>query len=225
MMYGGNGWGWSAMLFMPLVWVTLLAVIIWAVVRLTQPNSHLQGPVDHGAARRESPQEILDRRFASGEIDAATYAQARDRPGLGEHGHTYATLPGAQLMARALERIESGRIVVGTAAPLYKCPAAPYGASLAFGQDRVRAAGDEEVAVSCDLVYVDHNATTPLRRRPRCSTRCCLPARPARQPVQRPFAGPYRGPGRDCRTRAARSADRPVTRQPAAPRFPNLDNA
>lgn len=51
-------------------------------------------------------------------------------PGLGEHGHTYATLPGARLLAGELERIESGRIVVVTAAPLYKCPAAPYEAAL-----------------------------------------------------------------------------------------------
>lgn len=78
MMYGGNGWGWSAMALMPVVWVTLLGVIVWAVVRLTQPTSHQQGPVDHGTIGRESPQEILDRRFASGEIDAETYAQTRD---------------------------------------------------------------------------------------------------------------------------------------------------
>lgn len=56
---------------------------------------------------------------------------ATDRvPGLGDHGHTYATLPGAQRLAVELARIESGRIVVVTAAPLYKCPAAPYEAAL-----------------------------------------------------------------------------------------------
>ena len=51
-------------------------------------------------------------------------------PGLADHGHTYATLPGAQRLAGELGRIESGRIVVVTAAPLYKCPAAPYEAAL-----------------------------------------------------------------------------------------------
>lgn len=56
---------------------------------------------------------------------------ATDRvPGLGDHGHTYATLPGAQRLAAELARIESGRIVVVNAAPLYKCPAAPYEAAL-----------------------------------------------------------------------------------------------
>ena len=56
---------------------------------------------------------------------------ATDRvPGLGDHGHTYATLPGAQRLAGEFARIESGRVVVVTAAPLYKCPAAPYEAAL-----------------------------------------------------------------------------------------------
>ena len=56
---------------------------------------------------------------------------ATDRiPGLADHGHTFATLPGAQLLARELASIESGRITVVTAAPLYKCPAAPYEAAL-----------------------------------------------------------------------------------------------
>ncbi len=56
---------------------------------------------------------------------------ATDRiPGLAEHGHTFATLPGAQRLAERLQRVETGRIVVVTAAPLYKCPAAPYEAAL-----------------------------------------------------------------------------------------------
>lgn len=51
-------------------------------------------------------------------------------PGLVENGHTFATLPGAAELARRLGRIDTGRIVVVTAAPLYKCPAAPYEAAL-----------------------------------------------------------------------------------------------
>lgn len=80
MMYG-NGWGWSwgAMVLMPVVWIALLGVIIWAVVRLIQPSGRQEGPVGHDRERRESPQEILDRRFAAGEIDLETYSQTRDR--------------------------------------------------------------------------------------------------------------------------------------------------
>lgn len=51
-------------------------------------------------------------------------------PGLADHGHTFATLPGAERLAPELARITSGRITVLTAAPLYKCPAAPYEAAL-----------------------------------------------------------------------------------------------
>ena len=50
--------------------------------------------------------------------------------GLAEHGHTFATLSGAQRLRAELGRIESGQITVITAAPLYKCPAAPYEAAL-----------------------------------------------------------------------------------------------
>lgn len=56
---------------------------------------------------------------------------ATDRiPGLAEHGQTFATLGGAERLAGELRRVETGRIVVVTAAPLYKCPAAPYEAAL-----------------------------------------------------------------------------------------------
>lgn len=56
---------------------------------------------------------------------------ATDRiPGLAEHGHTFATPEGAPRLAAELQRIEEGRITVLTAAPLYKCPAAPYEAAL-----------------------------------------------------------------------------------------------
>ena len=79
MMYG-NGWGWGLMMFMPLLWIALLAVVIWAVIRLAQPTGGREGrPPGYEPPRRETAQEILDRRFASGEIDADAYAQARDR--------------------------------------------------------------------------------------------------------------------------------------------------
>jgi sulfide:quinone oxidoreductase len=75
---------------------------------------------------------VGDRRLTGDHLVVALGADwATDRvPGMGEHGHTYATLPGAQRLARELERIQTGRIVVVTAAPLYKCPAAPYEAAL-----------------------------------------------------------------------------------------------
>jgi putative membrane protein len=71
MMYGGwGGWGW--MMLMPLLWIPLIGVIVWAVVTMVQRNDRTTVPP------RETPQEILDRRLASGEIDPAAYAQARE---------------------------------------------------------------------------------------------------------------------------------------------------
>jgi putative membrane protein len=50
-------------------------VIVWAAVMVARR------PADRPAEqpRRETPQEILDRRFASGEIDADAFTQARPR--------------------------------------------------------------------------------------------------------------------------------------------------
>lgn len=59
----------------------------------------------------------------------ADYATATI-PGLAEAGHTFATLPGAELLATKLRSIDAGRVLVVTAAPLYRCPAAPYEAAL-----------------------------------------------------------------------------------------------
>ena len=51
-------------------------------------------------------------------------------PGLAEAGHNLYTLPGAAAVRDALAAFEGGRIVVLTAAPAYKCPAAPYEAAM-----------------------------------------------------------------------------------------------
>jgi sulfide:quinone oxidoreductase len=51
-------------------------------------------------------------------------------PGLAEAGHNFYTLAGAEGLRDALRDFEGGRIVVLTAAPAYKCPAAPYEAAM-----------------------------------------------------------------------------------------------
>ncbi len=67
-----QGWGWGTglgMVMMLLVWGGLIALAVWAVARLT----------DNGRPRtvHESPRQILDRRFAAGEIDLGEYSAAR----------------------------------------------------------------------------------------------------------------------------------------------------
>jgi sulfide:quinone oxidoreductase len=51
-------------------------------------------------------------------------------PGLGDAGHSFYTQEGAVALRDALARFQAGRLVVLTAAPAYKCPAAPYEAAM-----------------------------------------------------------------------------------------------
>ena len=66
------GFGWNAglgMLMMIAIWGGLITLGVWAVARITRGQE--------GQASSESPRQILDRRFASGEIDSEQYAEAR----------------------------------------------------------------------------------------------------------------------------------------------------
>lgn len=49
-----------------------------------------------------------------------------DIEGLAEHGETFATLEGARALAPHINSLTKGRVLVVTAAPVYRCPAAPY---------------------------------------------------------------------------------------------------
>lgn len=51
-------------------------------------------------------------------------------PGLNGAGHNFYTLTGAEGVRDALAAFDGGKIVVLTAAPAYKCPAAPYEAAM-----------------------------------------------------------------------------------------------
>ncbi len=51
-------------------------------------------------------------------------------PGLAEGGRTFCTLPGAEAVRDALAQFTGGRLVILTAEPAYKCPAAPYEAAM-----------------------------------------------------------------------------------------------
>ncbi|MCH8900355.1 MAG: NAD(P)/FAD-dependent oxidoreductase [Acidobacteria bacterium] len=64
-------------------------------------------------------------------------------PGLAEGGHNFYTLAGAESLKDALEDFNGGRIVVLTATPAYKCPAAPYEAAMLINDYcRKRGIGD-----------------------------------------------------------------------------------
>jgi putative membrane protein len=80
MMYGNDmAWGWGWMALMPLLWIGVLAVVVWLIVRLTRSTDAGAHRVDQAPQPRETAQEILDLRFASGEIDATVYSETRAR--------------------------------------------------------------------------------------------------------------------------------------------------
>jgi sulfide:quinone oxidoreductase len=61
-------------------------------------------------------------------LGAATNAESI--PGLREAGHDLYTLDGAVAFRDRLTSLQAGRIVILTAAPMYRCPAAPYEAAM-----------------------------------------------------------------------------------------------
>ena len=64
-------------------------------------------------------------------------------PGLAEAGLSFYTLEGAAAVRDTLAEFSGGRIVILTAAPMYKCPAAPYEAALLV-EDYLRRRGMAE---------------------------------------------------------------------------------
>jgi putative membrane protein len=66
MMWGWDGGGgWWAMGIGMVVWLVVVVLAVWLVVRLAGQRS--------GGGSAESAEELLRRRFASGEIDAEEY--------------------------------------------------------------------------------------------------------------------------------------------------------
>lgn len=69
-MMQGDGWGWGmglGMLGGVVFWVLVIAGVVLAVRWL----------VERSGTRADTPAEILDRRFARGEIDADEYARMK----------------------------------------------------------------------------------------------------------------------------------------------------
>ncbi|HEY3410708.1 MAG TPA: hypothetical protein VGK53_21275, partial [Propionicimonas sp.] len=64
----------GGMIGMVLFWAVLIAVIVWAVSRLLPGR---QAPGGMAGSGQEKPEDILDRRYARGEIDLETYQAQR----------------------------------------------------------------------------------------------------------------------------------------------------
>lgn len=74
----GDGMSVGMWVFMGLFWLAMIGLIVWLVVKLLPSTSAASG-VPPAAARPapESPLDILDRRFARGEVDLETYRAQR----------------------------------------------------------------------------------------------------------------------------------------------------
>lgn len=74
--HDGAGWGWGGWIVMSLMMVAFWALVILAVVAIFRGTSRDTGRSDRATHR--DPMEILDERFARGEIDADEFTRRRD---------------------------------------------------------------------------------------------------------------------------------------------------
>lgn len=79
--YGGWGMmgpgmmgGFGTMWLMPVFWILILGLIIWAVVALVRGLSEPKGS---GSSRADSALDILKRRYARGEINKEEYEEKK----------------------------------------------------------------------------------------------------------------------------------------------------
>ena len=83
MMWGsGHGiWFLLPLLFLgKFIWLVVLGLLIWGMIRwLSTRNRHMHIPFPGMPPTQPSALEILQQRYARGEIDTATYEQMRER--------------------------------------------------------------------------------------------------------------------------------------------------
>lgn len=79
MMGYGFGMGVGGWIGMAVFWIALIALVVWLAVRALPGTRRddADAGAHPGAARSETPQDVLDRRLAAGEIDTATYESVR----------------------------------------------------------------------------------------------------------------------------------------------------
>jgi putative membrane protein len=83
MMWGyGFGWGWFMMAFGGVLWIAILVILVWALIRWLERKARVPGP---SGSASPSALEILRQRYARGEIDTATFEQMRERLQATEH--------------------------------------------------------------------------------------------------------------------------------------------
>ena len=78
--YSPSGSGWLMMILVNVLWIVLLGILVWAIIRWFGYRATLPGSRKPDAATSSfSSLEILRQRYARGEIDAPTFEQMRER--------------------------------------------------------------------------------------------------------------------------------------------------
>lgn len=74
--YGDGAWGWAGWLVMTLMMVAFWGLVVWGLVAIFRGTT----PSDdrNAEGRMRDPLDILDERFARGEIDAEEYHARQD---------------------------------------------------------------------------------------------------------------------------------------------------
>jgi putative membrane protein len=79
MMWGyGFGWGWLMMSLGTILWIAILVVLVWALIHWLNTRTSTPPPTS-GVQSGLTALDILQQRYARGEIDTATYEQMRER--------------------------------------------------------------------------------------------------------------------------------------------------
>jgi putative membrane protein len=74
--WGAGWWSWTMYLGMIVFWAGVVALVIWGV-RAVSGSATGQSASQASPAPRESAAEVLKRRYAAGEIDAAEFEEKR----------------------------------------------------------------------------------------------------------------------------------------------------
>jgi len=110
-----------------------------AAEKISRPLARLQRrgiEVIHGEIERIDPQKreaVVGGQSLTGDylvIALGAELAPETIPGLARAGHNFYTLAGAEALRDAFARFTGGRLLLLTAAPAYKCPAAPYEAAM-----------------------------------------------------------------------------------------------